>query len=355
LRNRCAKLAVLIVSYGNPLDVRCCLESLARSTWRDFEVFVCENAGQEAFRRLDAVLTEQTRVLERADNRSDEIDQPGGRLAAVATYQLCGSAILVRIAAATENLGYAGGVNAWVERFLLHSGWEAILVLNPDTLVGDTCLSELMGKAVEGFGMVGGTHVFDAAPDKIVNYGLRWSRMTGRVIAVGRNSPAGSIPSSKILASIDAISGACVLVTRAFIEQVGLMAEDYFLYLEDLDWGQRRGRHRIGFAPNAVIRHVGGTTIGSAVDPKKRSLLSIYLTARNGILHARRRAGWRWILHFATGTLYAARYVLNGSPYAAKVAFAGLFDGARGKTGRPNPQIIDVISGRAGRVLISPR
>ena len=80
---------------------------------------------------------------------------------------------------------------------------------------------------------------------------------------------------------------------RAFVDDVGLMAEDYFLYMEDLDWGRRRGKHRIGFASKAVIRHIGGTTIGSAVAPEKRSHLSIYLSARNGILYARRFAGWR--------------------------------------------------------------
>jgi N-acetylglucosaminyl-diphospho-decaprenol L-rhamnosyltransferase len=331
-----ARLAVVIVSYGRPLDVDRCLKSLSRSTWTEFEIFVCENAGREAFRQLEAMLTEQTGALERVDNRSEEIDGPGGRLTIVTKCQLCGRDICVRLANATENLGYAGGVNALVERFQAHPGWEAVLVLNPDTEVGETCLSELMGKASEGFGMVGGTLVFDDAPDKIINYGLQWSRMTGRMIAVGRNALAGSTPSSEALANIDAISGACVLVTRAFIEGVGLMTEDYFLYMEDLDWGRRRGQHRIGFAPNAVIRHVCGSSIGSAVDPRKRSPLSIYLAARSSMLYARRWAGWRWVFHFATGLLYAAKYLLLRSPYAAKVTVAGLIDGVRGKTGRPD-------------------
>jgi GT2 family glycosyltransferase len=126
-----------------------------------------------------------------------------------------------------------------------------------------------------------------------------------------------------------------VLVTRAFVNDVGLMAEDYFLYMEDLDWGQRRGQHRIGFAPRAVIRHICGTSIGSAVDPKKRSHLSVYLTARNGILYARRWAGWRWIFHFAIGILQAARYVIFGNLSSAKTLFVGLMDGIKGKTGRP--------------------
>jgi hypothetical protein len=237
---------------------------------------------------------------------------------------------------ATENLGYAGGVNAWLERLIACPGWEAVLVLNPDTEVAETCLSELMAKAAEGFGIVGGALVFDDAPDRIINYGLHWSRKTGRTIAVGRNSPAGSAPSDALLARIDAISGACVLVTRAFVDDVGLMAEDFFLYMEELDWARRRGQHRIGFARMAIIRHVGGTSIGSGTKPEASSPLSAYLASRNSVLFSRRWAGRRWPLHFAVGLLYVVRYALCASPEIAKVALIGLIDGARGKTGRPD-------------------
>ncbi len=332
----CAKLAVLIVSYGNPSDVDRCLNSLGRSTWTDFAVFVCENAGQEAFKRLQTVLTGPNGPLEQIDSSLEMIDQRAGRLAAVVRCRLRGGTIAVRLAASTENLGYAGGVNAWLERLLTYPGWEAFLILNPDTEVGESCLSELMTKASQGFGMVGGTIVFDASPDKIINYGLIWSRITGRSIAVGRNFPAGSVPSDDLLARIDAISGACTLVTREFIDDVGLMAEDYFLYMEDLDWGLRRGRHRIGFASKAIIRHVCGASIGSSIGLKQRSSLSVYLTARNSILFARRWAGWCWIFHFAVGVFCAIRDMLNGSPDFARVALVGLIDGARGRTGRPD-------------------
>jgi GT2 family glycosyltransferase len=242
----------------------------------------------------------------------------------------------VRLAVATENLGYAGGVNAWLERMMVYPGWEAVLVLNPDTEVAETCLSELVAKAAEGFGMVGGALVFDDAPDRIINYGLQWSSRTGRTIAVGRNSPVGSAPSDAVLASIDTISGACVLVTRAFVDDVGLMTEDYFLYMEELDWGRRRRQHRIGFAPTAIIRHVGGTSIGSGTKPHARSPLSAYLASRNSVLFSRRWAGWRWPLHFAVGLLYVARYAFYASPEIAKVALIGLIHGASGKTGRPD-------------------
>lgn len=329
-------LAVIIVSYCNADDVDRCLKSLARSDWDRFEVFICENGGEAAFRRLLAALAGPERTLHRILDASDTLDQPQKRLAAVVKCRFQNRTNAVRIGLAIENLGYGGGVNAWLEPLLGVPGWGAVLVLNPDTEVDSRGLSELVAKSAEGFGMVGGSLVFHSAPDKIINYGLHWSRTTGRVVAIGRNAPIGSSPSTEDLGRIDAVSGACVLATRAFVEDVGLMAEDYFLYMEDLDWGRRRGKHRIGFASKAIIRHIGGTTIGSAVAPEKRSHLSIYLSARNGIVYARRFAGSRWICHFGVGLLFAMRYMLKGSLSAGRVALAGLLDGAKGKTGRPD-------------------
>jgi GT2 family glycosyltransferase len=127
-----------------------------------------------------------------------------------------------------------------------------------------------------------------------------------------------------------------MLLTRKFIEEVGPMVEDYFLYMEDLDWGLRRGRHKIGLAVEAVVRHIGGASIGSPSEARRNSPLAVYLASRNNILFSRRWAGWRWPLHFAVGLLYVLRYLLNGSLEIATVALVGLIDGARGKTGRPD-------------------
>jgi hypothetical protein len=59
---------------------------------------------------------------------------------------------------------------------------------------------------------------------------------------------------------VEAISGACMLVNRAVIEEVGLWDEEYFLHCEDLDWCMRfrqRG-FKILFEPNAVVEHTQG-------------------------------------------------------------------------------------------------
>jgi hypothetical protein len=54
-----------------------------------------------------------------------------------------------------------------------------------------------------------------------------------------------------------------MLVSRAFLEAVGLMGEEYFLFFEELDWAWRaRGRFRLGWAPESVVYHREGSSTG---------------------------------------------------------------------------------------------
>lgn len=59
---------------------------------------------------------------------------------------------------------------------------------------------------------------------------------------------------------VEAISGACMLVKRRAIEEVGLWDEGYFLHCEDLDWCMRfrQSGWKILFVPEARITHQRG-------------------------------------------------------------------------------------------------
>ena len=47
---------IAIVSHGKPKDILLCLNSLEHSTVRDYEVRIVENAGPDAFDRLNRAL-----------------------------------------------------------------------------------------------------------------------------------------------------------------------------------------------------------------------------------------------------------------------------------------------------------
>ena len=60
------------------------------------------------------------------------------------------------------------------------------------------------------------------------------------------------------------VMGACMLVRRSAIDQVGLLDEDYFLFSEETDWCYRfrQAGWQVLFFPGAECVHVGGASHG---------------------------------------------------------------------------------------------
>jgi GT2 family glycosyltransferase len=64
---------------------------------------------------------------------------------------------------------------------------------------------------------------------------------------------------------VDAISGACMLVSRAALADVGPLDEGYFLHCEDLDWCMRFRQRgwKVMFVPQARLKHSKGSCSSS--------------------------------------------------------------------------------------------
>jgi N-acetylglucosaminyl-diphospho-decaprenol L-rhamnosyltransferase len=106
-------------------------------------------------------------------------------------------------------------------------------------------------------------------------------------------------------ASVDVISGACVMVRRAAFDDVGQFSEDYFMYAEDLDLCHKlRQAHYTNYClPQASVVHHGGGSSDSA--PSEFSVLMM------------RESIWRF-LRKSRGAGYAALY--RGSTLVAALA-----------------------------------
>src|SRR5205823_11496847 len=63
----------------------------------------------------------------------------------------------------------------------------------------------------------------------------------------------------------DFVMGACMLVRREAIAEVGRLDEDFFLFSEETDWCYRfvRAGWEVWFTPDAEFVHVAGATHGS--------------------------------------------------------------------------------------------
>ncbi len=90
----------------------------------------------------------------------------------------------------------------------------------------------------------------------------------------------------KLEKSMDYVPGAAMLVSRQFLEQIGLMCEEYFLFFEEIDWATRaRGRYTLALAPDSIVYHKGSATIKRAEEKKERfSLLQDRYITKNRLL-----------------------------------------------------------------------
>lgn len=177
----------------------------------------------------------------------------------------------IKVVRNLDNQGFAKGCNSGVKA----ATGDYLLFLNPDCRVQQGALVKLLqvSESDEHIGMAGGLLL---NPDGSEQAGGRRSVPTPwrtfvrafRLTALSRYWPKlfqdfnlhnETIPEHPI--AVEAISGACMMVKRQALEDVGLLDEEYFMHCEDLDWCHRFRikQWKVMFVPEAQIIHFQGT------------------------------------------------------------------------------------------------
>lgn len=281
------KVAVVILNWNGYRDTIACLDSLLPNLPAPYQVIVCDNDSQDG---------SLTKISEWASGRGDFPRQPdfvqnhATRPIKYTEYDRAqaeagGSSndpqlVFVRNGA---NLGFAGGNNVGL-RYALARGFDYVWLLNNDTVVNEKSLSALMERMQQDstIGMCGSTLVYYHEPETVQALGgarFDFKKGLGSHLGVGEmlKQPRDIAEVEKAL---DYVVGASMMVSRQFLEQVGLMCEDYFLYFEELDWAMRaKGRYRLAWAPESLVWHKEGGSIGSShrSRPSATSLRYLYL------------------------------------------------------------------------------
>lgn len=299
-------VSVCIVGFHNADEIARCVAALEKSTYRNFDIVICENGGQRSWETLRAALPEQL---------------SGGQK--------------VECLRAPGNIGYAGGVNlAMRSRPEAWAWW----IVNPDTLPEPEAMSALVDRLSRGdCHMVGG--VLYNARGRVQAYGGYWRFWFGRAVSLGMGAHVNDpVDAAAVEARMNYVLGASMMVDRRFVERVGLMRDDYFLYCEEVEWGLRARKMgvRMGFAPRARVRHDQGSTTGSAGFIHNRPRLPIYMDERNKLHVVRDISSWRFpIAAVATLMLLTLRYAARGAWTQWHYALSGWWAGVRGERGMP--------------------
>jgi GT2 family glycosyltransferase len=123
--------------------------------------------------------------------------------------------------------------------------------------------------------------------------------------------------------AVDGVSGSCMLIRRAVIDQIGYLDERFFAYQEDADlcFRARSAGWKIYYVPSAQIIHYGGQG-GSRVQPFR----SIFQWNRSYFLHYRKNLArdyfflFNWLYYLAMGLKLSVDLLAN---LLRKEKFAG--------------------------------
>ena len=231
---------VVIVNYRTPALVVDCLASLAEQ--------IVGHPG--------------SRVVV-VDNHSE--DGSGAILAEAVVAK--GWSDWVSIIEMERNGGFAYGNNAGIKAAQsANPPPDHFLLLNPDTVAREGALTTLLtfmknhspvgiaGCRIEDpAGSVGcSAHTFPS-PVSEFEQGLRFGPIS-RLLRKHVVSP----PTQSVAQECDWVSGACMMIRREVVEDIGLMDEGYFLYFEEVDYCRvaRSAGWEVWYGPDARVMHL---------------------------------------------------------------------------------------------------
>lgn len=255
-----SSIHIILVTYNSADCLGPFLASMSRQTFGDWRIIAIDNAsGDTTMSMLSGVEESRLQVISNS-----------------------------------MNLGFAAAVNQGI-RIAAAEGADRFILLNPDT--------ELPPCFLEAFQSEWERLAADVIVPRIM---LRDSPQTSWYAGGGfdrgwlftnrhdHHIPGATLESRKV----EFASGCCLGLSRAALEQVGLLDESFFVYWEDADLCLRLGRSGIPiwYVPAVFLLHESGASSGG-----ERSPTAMKLFNRNYIVFLRK--------HF--GLAYAVRTIVR--------------------------------------------
>jgi GT2 family glycosyltransferase len=224
------KVSVNIVTFNSAGDIEACLKSIGRQTFRDFRVRAFDNASTDG-------------TVDRMQGFDAEITR------------------------STKNIGFAGAHNVLIRK----SETDYVLVLNPDTVLRETFLEEIV-RALDARRDAG------SASGKLLRMDQITVDSTGIVMLrsqrhLDRGAGQPDLGQFDVAEDIFGPSGAAALYRRTALEDSSVNGEyfdeNFFAYREDADlaWRLRLLGWNSIYVPSAVALH------RRRVTPERRSEL----------------------------------------------------------------------------------
>ena len=218
-------VSIIVVTIGYDALLRECIDSIYKHVKCDFEIILVNN---------------DTRPLTTRHSRKPVIIENG------------------------RNLGFARAVN----KGIVASRGDMILLLNSDTLLIDDCLTPMvsfltsrMDAGLCGVQLIFQDNKLQNSVDIIPNLFTQILNKSFLKIAFPKTYPSKR-SGFKEPVEVPSIIGACMMIKRETINSIGMLDEGFFFYLEETDFCKRAKDHGFGVwhLPDIRIVHHQGKT-----------------------------------------------------------------------------------------------
>ncbi len=233
-------LSVIIVNYNVKFYLEQCLESVRRaSQGLQVEVFVVDNLSTDG-------------SIPYLRDRFPEVTYIENK----------------------ENVGFARANNQAIRQ----SKGKYVLLLNPDTIVGEDTLARFV-EFMDVHPEAGGTGAYMLNVDGTFAPESRRGLPTPFVAFCKMSGLASLFPKSRLFGryymhyldksevnEIEVMSGAYMMLRREALDKVGLLDETFFMYGEDIDLSYRvlKGGYKNYFLPVRMLHYKGESTVKSS-------------------------------------------------------------------------------------------
>lgn len=290
------KTYIVIVNYNGHTDTPECLETVLKQDFEDFQVLIVDNStNADSLNRLLVWADgKETAIATEFENLVYPLVAKPVQYSVISENELLlkertEKGLFIK---ANENKGFAAANNValrYIQKY--GSSEDYVWLLNNDTVIEKDCLSQILTglKKHNEPATIFGTPLLEYYQKGTVQVvGGLYNRITGTTTHVGEGIPV-PVLEEEITDKIDYPVGASIIVKKDFLDIVGLMNEEYFLYFEEPDWTARAkmaGGDCVILPVYGVYHKQGGSTVKTKVKSKPEFI--DLLSLRNRIIFAKR-------------------------------------------------------------------
>ncbi|KHT61577.1 hypothetical protein RJ45_21935 [Photobacterium gaetbulicola] len=251
---------IVLLNYNGAEDTISCIESLASTGLKNLNIVIVDNKSTDnSVERIECYLKSNSTI----DNQKSYYNVDSNRISLILSD--C-------------NGGYGYGNNLGI-KYALSQKADYIVVLNNDVVVASDFISPLISesKLDARVGILSPKILFHPEVNKVWFAGGSYSLITGRAKHLFFGSDVGNTDFTNIESTFN--SGCCWLIPAHVFDKVGLINDDYFMYVEDVEFCHRvqMAGFTLKVVPDSTIYHKVGASTGRDSD------FSIYWTSRNTI------------------------------------------------------------------------